>query len=53
MRQGVTVSPGQAYFPAEPPGEYLRLSYAAAPPPALERAVALLAAALEAETTSR
>ncbi|MHB8293408.1 MAG: aminotransferase-like domain-containing protein [Acidimicrobiales bacterium] len=50
VRQGVTVSPGHAYFPAEPPGEYLRLSYAAAPPPALERAVALLAAALE--TTS-
>ncbi len=45
-RQGVTVSPGHAYHPAEPPGPYLRLSYAAADPAALQNATALLAKAL-------
>jgi len=47
-RHGVTVSPGHAYFPAEAPAPYLRLSYAAADPDALHRAAALLAQAMSA-----
>lgn len=47
-RQGVTVSPGHGYFPAEPPSPYLRLSYAAASPDALQHAAALLAQAVSA-----
>ncbi|MFI0354140.1 PLP-dependent aminotransferase family protein [Actinomadura sp. 9N407] len=30
LRAGVLVSPGRPYFPAEPPGPYLRISYGAA-----------------------
>ncbi|QMU78464.1 PLP-dependent aminotransferase family protein [Streptacidiphilus sp. PB12-B1b] len=30
-RLGAAISPGRAYFPAEPPAPHLRLSYAAAP----------------------
>ena len=30
-RQGVLVSPGRAWFPADPPGSYLRLTFAVAP----------------------
>ncbi|SDO11715.1 PLP-dependent aminotransferase family protein [Phyllobacterium sp. OV277] len=30
-RQGVLVSPGKVWFPADPPGSYLRLTFAAAP----------------------
>ncbi len=44
-RHGVAVSPGRGYFPAEPPNPYLRLSYAAADPPTLQHAAALLAEA--------
>ena len=47
-RQGVTVSPGHAYFPAEAPSPYLRLSYAAADPDTLQHAAALLARAMSA-----
>jgi len=45
-RHGLTVSPGHAYFPAEAPNPYLRLSYAAAEPDALQHAAALLAQAM-------
>jgi DNA-binding transcriptional MocR family regulator len=40
--RGVIVSPGRLWFPAEPPGAYLRLSYASAPAPDLERGARLL-----------
>lgn len=46
LQHGVAVSPGHAYFPAEPPGPYLRLSYAAADPTTLQRAAVQLAKAL-------
>jgi DNA-binding transcriptional MocR family regulator len=39
---GVVVAPGRAWFPAEPTGPHLRLSFAAAPTAELERGVALL-----------
>jgi DNA-binding transcriptional MocR family regulator len=42
------VSPGREYFPGEPTGEFLRLSYAAADPPELLRAVSILADVVEA-----
>jgi len=45
-QHGVSVSPGRSYFPAEPPGPYLRLSYAAAAPATLLDAVARLAQAI-------
>ena len=41
-RAGVVVSPGRPWFPADPPGPYLRLSFAAAPAAELERGVTLL-----------
>jgi len=46
LRHGVAVSPGPAYFPAEPPSPHLRLSYAAANPATLQHATARLATAL-------
>ena len=39
---GVVVAPGRAWFPAEPTGPHLRLSFAAAPTAELERGVAVL-----------
>jgi DNA-binding transcriptional MocR family regulator len=39
----IVVSPGQHWFPVEPPGSFLRLSFVGAGPEALERGVALLA----------
>jgi len=42
----VTVFPGRPWFPAEPPGPFLRLTFAAAPPEALEEGVRRLAGAL-------
>lgn len=42
----VVVSPGRRWFPAEPPGSFLRLTFAGAPPEALRRAVQLLAGAI-------
>jgi DNA-binding transcriptional MocR family regulator len=43
-RAGIVVSAGRPWFPGEPPGPHLRLSYAAAPADALERGVRALAA---------
>jgi DNA-binding transcriptional MocR family regulator len=42
---GVTVSPGRAWFGAEPPGPHLRLSFAGAEPARLAEGVRRLAAA--------
>jgi DNA-binding transcriptional MocR family regulator len=44
--EGVVVFPGRPWFPAEAPGPYLRLTYAAAPPDALDEGVRRLARAL-------
>ena len=44
--EGVVVFPGRPWFPAEPPAPYLRLTYAAAPPDALDEGVRRLARAL-------
>ena len=50
LRVGVAVTPGHAYYPAEPPAPHLRASYAAAPTPQhLTRAAHLLAEVLGAE----
>jgi DNA-binding transcriptional MocR family regulator len=46
--QRLAVSPGRACFPGEPPGPYLRLSYAAEEPPALVRGVEIIAEILRA-----
>jgi DNA-binding transcriptional MocR family regulator len=43
---GVVVFPGRPWFPAEAPGPFLRLTYAAAPPDALDEGVRRLARAL-------
>ena len=42
------VTAGRASFPGEPPGSYLRLSFAAEEPPALRRGIDLLAEAIAA-----
>ena len=44
--EGVVVFPGRPWFAAEPPGAYLRLTYAAAPPEQMDEAVRRLARAL-------
>jgi DNA-binding transcriptional MocR family regulator len=44
--EGVVVFPGRPWFAAEPPGPFLRLTYAAAPPDALDEGVRRLARAL-------
>ena len=44
--EGVVVFPGRPWFPADPPGPFLRLTYAAAPPDALDEGVRRLARAL-------
>jgi DNA-binding transcriptional MocR family regulator len=44
--RGLAVSPGRMSFPGEPPASYLRLSYSCAEPPALVRAVQILAGIL-------
>ena len=44
--EGVVVFPGRPWFPAEPPGPFLRLTFAAAPPDALDEGVRRLARAL-------
>jgi DNA-binding transcriptional MocR family regulator len=46
--RGLMVSPGRGSFAAEPPGSYLRLSYAAAEVPALVKGVSILAEAIAA-----
>ncbi len=43
LKAGVVVSAGRNWFPAEPPGPYLRLTYAAAAPAELEVATQRLA----------
>jgi DNA-binding transcriptional MocR family regulator len=43
LRAGVLVSAGRHWFPTEPPGSFLRLTYAAAQPVELEAAVRKLA----------
>ena len=43
LRAGVLVSAGRHWFPTEPPGPFLRLTYAAAQPAELEAAVRRLA----------
>jgi DNA-binding transcriptional MocR family regulator len=42
----VVVFPGRPWFPAEPPGAFLRLTFAAAPPAALDEGVRRLASVL-------
>jgi DNA-binding transcriptional MocR family regulator len=44
--EGVVVFPGRPWYAAEPPGPYLRLTYAAAPPEQMDEAVRRLARAL-------
>ena len=50
-RAGVVVSPGRPWFPADPSGPFLRLSFAAAPALDLERGVALLGEVVSAQDT--
>ncbi len=47
---GLVVTPGRHWFPAEPPGPFLRLSYAGAPAAALRSGVARLAEIIAAHT---
>jgi DNA-binding transcriptional MocR family regulator len=44
-REGVVVSPGRPYFPAEPPGPFLRVTFAGEPPERLAAGVRMLATA--------
>lgn len=44
--EGVIVYPGRPWFPTEPPAPFLRLTYAAAPPDALDEGVRRLARVL-------
>ncbi|GIF36611.1 aminotransferase-like domain-containing protein [Actinoplanes xinjiangensis] len=46
INAGVVVFPGRPWHPAEPPAPYLRLTYAAAPPSAMDEAVRRLATVL-------
>ena len=48
-RTGTVVSPGRHWFPAEPTGPFLRLSYVGAGPEGLARGVEILARVLDAE----
>ena len=41
-RRGVIVSPGRPFFAAEPPGPFLRLTFAAEPPERLAEGVTRL-----------
>jgi DNA-binding transcriptional MocR family regulator len=41
--RGLTVTPGRSSFPSEPPGPYIRLSYAGEDTPALRRGAEILA----------
>lgn len=43
LTEGLIVSAGTPWFPAEPPGPFLRLSFGGAPPPILVAATRLLA----------
>jgi DNA-binding transcriptional MocR family regulator len=44
--EGVIVFPGRPWFPAEPPAPFLRLTFAATPPDALDEGVRRLARVL-------
>jgi DNA-binding transcriptional MocR family regulator len=46
--RGLSVTPGRSSFPSEPPGSFLRLSYAEEDAAALRRAVDVLAGVLAA-----
>ena len=46
-RAGAVVSPGRHWFPAEPPGPFLRLSYVGAAPEGLARGVGILKGVLD------
>ncbi len=46
-REGVVVSAGRPWFPAEAPGPYLRLSFAGTPAADLERGVAVIGGVVE------
>jgi DNA-binding transcriptional MocR family regulator len=46
LAAGVVVSPGRPFFAAEPPGPFLRLTFAAEPPERLAEAVRRLAAVI-------
>jgi DNA-binding transcriptional MocR family regulator len=48
--RGVTVNAGGASFPSEPPGPYVRLSYASEDIPELRRGIEILAGVVGAET---
>lgn len=48
-RAGAVVSPGRHWFPAEPTGPFLRLSYVGAAPEGLARGVEILARVLNAD----
>jgi DNA-binding transcriptional MocR family regulator len=41
-REGVIVSPGRPWFPAEAPGPFLRLTFAGATPDELDRGARIL-----------
>ncbi len=43
LTAGVLVSAGRHWYPTEPPGPFLRLTYAAAQPPELDAAIQKLA----------
>jgi DNA-binding transcriptional MocR family regulator len=45
----LAVGAGRACFPGEPPGSYLRLSYAAEEAPSLSRGAQILASVVDAE----
>ncbi len=47
LQDGLAVSAGDEWFPAEPDGPYLRLGYAAAPPDQFDRAAQTLGRALD------
>lgn len=47
LRQGLALSPGTEWFPAEPDAQYLRLSYANAEPSRFDEAAQILAAVLD------
>lgn len=53
LRAGVMVSAGRRWFPAEPTGSFLRLSYVGAEPGVLAEGVHLLNRVLEAQTLRR
>jgi DNA-binding transcriptional MocR family regulator len=44
--RGVVVYPGRPWFPADPPGPFLRLTFSAVPPEALDDGARRLALAL-------